>query len=758
MDDKVDIENLNLPISNILGGFQSDIKSKCSLTDQELREIQDELYEFVPIEDEELEEELSDGEEDEDEDDDDQQNSDEEDDDIEQKNQDDNDDSNNQNFTNENSKSQINREEFRTRSQTQNQNCCEESNFLFSQKQIGNMEFKSSQISYNDIKNYESSSEELNDEDKNMQLSSSNQLNNTQLSINSQHKTDITSQNISEKQLECKKKKKISKQKKGKDAGLKQTKVSYVDIYRRRETNQKCSMKLKVPYTMPQSAQSYFLMGDVLIEMDFSSINSQDNLDCIINLYKPVQKVVYNKKTRCLSMFQASSNEFLVDFNFLSKLLIEYPDQNIHLVGKLIEKYQDITKLIHLQIKNARTLTGFSQDLIAKRRAYFDEQVNLFLEKIDEHQMYFVQKFQTNYVTSTFEAYEVGYSRQFLALLGTDEQTITNIIFRKGKPELYNFESRLKMMLVRMLSIVQGRFKGAQSDFEIYTLDNIRVYSKLKILPVCIEYPPHLRLPIENYNEISCMAFGLIDVDPNMIQQIITLRKQDKYHSHLKSLVQELNYTKQSEEFLEKYYEKSKSKYLKDRQNLQKRKQITKENEQILIGHQQMQLECNNDQQKQQNILNQSQCENQINQNYYEEKSCFNQGFSYNDFLGQSIYEDNSQFKYINSEYVDLNSNQPQNKCELESELIRQNHFYHIDDSYIAQDVHLARGDQGHVQLVQSYPAETPVSSNQPLNSSFISPANNLKNVFAKSHRIIQFNDNGNHKQLDSIQFEFKIV
>ncbi|EAS07489.1 hypothetical protein TTHERM_01035520 (macronuclear) [Tetrahymena thermophila SB210] len=748
MDDRVDIENLNLPISNILGGFQSDIKSKCSLTEQELREIQDELYEFVPIDDEELEEELSDdnddGEEEDDEeeceDNEDQQNNEEVEEEIEQQNQEnlDNDNSNNQNYEHESSKSQVNHQEFRTHSQTLNQNSCEESNFL---------------------KSYESSSEEQNDEFKNTQLSSTNQLSITQQSINSQRKTDISSQNISEKQLECKKKKKISKQKKSKDAGVKQTKVSYVDIYRKRESSQKCSMKLKVPYTMPQSAQSYFLMGDVLIEMDFSSINNNDNLDCIINLYKPVQRVVYNKKTRCLSMFQASSNEFLVDFNFLSKLLIEYPDQNIHLVGKLIEKYQEITKLIHLQIKNARTLTGFSQDLIAKRRAYFDEQVNLFLEKIDEHQMYFVQKFQTNYVTSTFEAYEVGYSRQFLALLGTDEQTITNIIFRQGKPELYNFESRLKMMLVRMLSIVQGRFKGAQSDFEIYTLDNIRVYSKLKILPVCIEYPPHLRLPIDNYNEISCMAFGLIDVEPNMIQQIITLRKQDKYHSHLKSLVQELNYTKQSEEFLEKYYEKSKNKYLKDRQNLQKRKQITKDNEQILIGHQQMQIEYNQDQQKQQNNNNQSQCDNQINQNYnqYEEKSYFNQGYFSNDFLGQSIYEDNSQFKYINSEYIDQNSNQIQNKCELESELIRQNHFYHIDDSYIAQDVHLARGDQGHVQLVQSYP-EPAVSSNQPLNSSFISPATNLKNVFAKSHRIIQFNDNGNHKQLDSIQFEFKIV
>ncbi|KAL4470841.1 hypothetical protein ABPG72_016387 [Tetrahymena utriculariae] len=757
MDDKVDIENLNLPISNILGVFQSDIKSKCSLIDQDLREIQDELYEFVPIDDEELEEELSYDEDEYEENGDDEQNNEE---DIEQQSQEnqDNDDSNNQNYVHESKKRQINSQEFRTHSQTLNQNSCEESNFLLNEKQIMNQNFKSSQNSYNDIKSYESSSEEPNDEFKNMQLSSSNQLNNTQLSINSQHKTDISTQNISEKQLEFKKKKKISKQKKSKDSAVTQTKVSYVDIYRRRDSNQKCSMKLKVPYTMPQSAQSYFLMGDVLIEMDFSSINNYDNLDCIINLYKPVQRVVYNKKTRCLSMFQASSNEFLVDFNFLSKLLIDYPDQNIHLVGKLIEKYQDITKLIHLQIKNARTLTGFSQDLIAKRRAYFDEQVNLFLEKIDEHQMYFVQKFQTNYVTSTFEAYEVGYSRQFLALLGTDEQTITNIIYRKGKPELYNFESRLKMMLVRMLSIVQGRFKGAQSDFEIYTLDNIRVYSKLKILPVCIEYPPHLRLPIENYHEISCMAFGLIDVEPNMIQQIITLRKQDKYHSHLKSLVQELNYTRQSEEFLKKYYEKSKSKYLKDRQNLQKRKQITKENEQILIGHQQMQIECNNDQQKYQNTINQSQCENQINQNDYEEKSCFNQGFSYNYFLGQSIYEDNSQFKYINSEYLDQNSNQIQNRCELESELIRQNHFSHIDDSYITQDVHLARGDQGLVQLVQSYPAETPVSSNQPLNSSFISPANNLKNVFAKSHRIIQFNDNGNHKQLDSIQFEFKIV
>lgn len=43
------------------------------------------------------------------------------------------------------------------------------------------------------------------------------------------------------------------------------------------------------------------------------------------------------------------------------------------------------------------------------------------------------------------------------------------------------------------------------------------MYAKLKVLPVCIEYPEHLKLPLDNYNEINCMAFGIIEVDPNMI-------------------------------------------------------------------------------------------------------------------------------------------------------------------------------------------------------------------------------------------------
>jgi len=47
-------------------------------------------------------------------------------------------------------------------------------------------------------------------------------------------------------------------------------------------------------------------------------------------------------------MFQASNSEFLIDFGFLSKQLMNYPDKNVHLVGRLIEKYQEIAKLIHL--------------------------------------------------------------------------------------------------------------------------------------------------------------------------------------------------------------------------------------------------------------------------------------------------------------------------------------------------------------------------------------------------------------------------
>lgn len=98
-------------------------------------------------------------------------------------------------------------------------------------------------------------------------------------------------------------------------------------------------------------------------------------------------------------------------------------------------------------------------------------------------------------------------------------------------------------MLLRMLSIVQGRFKGASSDFEIQTFDGIKVLSKVKILPICIDYPPHLSLPIDSYKEISVMALGLIEVEPNIIQQIITIRQQNKYHSHLKQMVQEQTYT-----------------------------------------------------------------------------------------------------------------------------------------------------------------------------------------------------------------------
>jgi len=93
------------------------------------------------------------------------------------------------------------------------------------------------------------------------------------------------------------------------------------------------------------------------------------------------------------------------------------------------------------------------------------------------------------------------------------------------------------MMLVRMLSIVQGKFKGSQSDFEIYTFDEIRVFAKLTIVPVCIEYPSHLQIRLENYKEINVLAFGLIEVAPSMIQQIITIRQQDKCNRHLKSIV-----------------------------------------------------------------------------------------------------------------------------------------------------------------------------------------------------------------------------
>jgi len=44
--------------------------------------------------------------------------------------------------------------------------------------------------------------------------------------------------------------------------------------------------------------------------------------------------------------------------------------------------------------------------------------------------MYFIQKYNTNYDNASFEVSEVGYSRQLLALLGTDENTITSIILR----------------------------------------------------------------------------------------------------------------------------------------------------------------------------------------------------------------------------------------------------------------------------------------------------------------------------------------
>lgn len=118
--------------------------------------------------------------------------------------------------------------------------------------------------------------------------------------------------------------------------------------------------------------KQYLLFGDILIEMDFfSNCNQENSLElviCGLNAYKPVQRIEYNNKIGCLFVFQASCKTFLIDFEFIAQLLINYPEQSVHSIGVLILKYQEIIKLLHLQVRNTRSMNIFQNDILARRR------------------------------------------------------------------------------------------------------------------------------------------------------------------------------------------------------------------------------------------------------------------------------------------------------------------------------------------------------------------------------------------------------
>jgi len=86
----------------------------------------------------------------------------------------------------------------------------------------------------------------------------------------------------------------------------------------------------------------FLLMGDVLIELNFLQSDMEDKVwekECEIRKYKAIESVTFSEKTRCLWLRQASNNNFLIDFSFLSRKLFDYPNSNIHNLGKILNSY-----------------------------------------------------------------------------------------------------------------------------------------------------------------------------------------------------------------------------------------------------------------------------------------------------------------------------------------------------------------------------------------------------------------------------------
>ncbi|KAL4481472.1 hypothetical protein ABPG74_007561 [Tetrahymena malaccensis] len=318
------------------------------------------------------------------------------------------------------------------------------------------------------------------------------------------------------------------------------------------------------------SQKLFFLAGDMIAEL--KGVENDDR----IQLYKYHRNHIYIEKTSKGVQFEIESFRPLKDFSQPIYYLENVQDNDSYQFAQQLKKHQQVIFKISSQIQELQNfyLNGIEdlQDIIKERSAYIKEQRQKLIEEYCSHDDFcLITTVSLSFENQTKSISNRFMSKPLIALVGGNYDDNSYEFLKYGTLKVLDEKVRNKMDEFSIKATQEGfdQYELQIDDFQLNTIDNIKITCKTRIKCLNINYPKHLQFQyFPDLNKIEKFFIIHHEINLQIIQDVLKLREEMSAKAPQNQIFPNnydyngfIDYDKfqqsmQSQIFLEKFYQK----------------------------------------------------------------------------------------------------------------------------------------------------------------------------------------------------------
>ncbi|EAR93610.1 hypothetical protein TTHERM_00770630 (macronuclear) [Tetrahymena thermophila SB210] len=318
------------------------------------------------------------------------------------------------------------------------------------------------------------------------------------------------------------------------------------------------------------SQKLFFLAGDMIAEM--KGVENEDR----IQLYKYHRNHIYIEKTKKGVSFEIESFRPLKDFSQPIYYLENLQDKDSYEFAQYLKKHQQVIFKISSQLQEIQNfyLNGIEdlQYIIKERSEFIKEQRRKLIEEFcSDDDFCLVTTESLSFENQTKSISNRFMSKPLIALVGGNYDDTCYEFLKYGSLKVLDENTRNKMDEFCIKATQEGfdQYELQIDDFQLNTIDNIKITCKTRIRRFNINYPKHLQFQyFPDLNKIEKFILVHHEINFKIIQDVLKIRQQmaanapqNQPFPHNYDYNGFIDYDKfqqsmQSQIFLEKFYQK----------------------------------------------------------------------------------------------------------------------------------------------------------------------------------------------------------
>ncbi|EAR86371.2 hypothetical protein TTHERM_00041630 (macronuclear) [Tetrahymena thermophila SB210] len=309
------------------------------------------------------------------------------------------------------------------------------------------------------------------------------------------------------------------------------------------------------PYVYLNIDQMYHLNGDLIVCLSKTG-----------ELYKYTLKL--SSVEVCKRYFQCkmSSMIFLKDFHIPIQILENSQDVEKYNFAQQLKLYQlysqecinDIQEISEAYQQDRQGFIQINKKRSLYRKELIENYINTYLK---DDEFFTVVEVGPNFDLQQIETLKLLLSKGLFALIGVEEQDISQYLLHRGMGDNIFFSQTEKLFGIILQIIQSKKFNQIhyQKEFIINTLDELKICCQAEYQINQVIYPEELKYQSEGkqLKDQEFIVLVKLEISCNQIESILNYRQNNKNTTdNQQANIQSIEYQILSEIFIEKYYPK----------------------------------------------------------------------------------------------------------------------------------------------------------------------------------------------------------